>query len=133
MDVYFDDIKIENNSTIDLSKVQSKPTIKIKIPTGYYTLIMVDPDAPSIGNPIYKHWLHWLIINSNDEVVPFEPSSPPPNSGPHRYFIYLFEQSHILEKSIIHSRKNFPLKKFISDHKLKLVGSIMYKTSNTNQ
>lgn len=29
----------------------------------YYTLMVVDPDAPSRKNPTYRHWLHWLEVN----------------------------------------------------------------------
>jgi phosphatidylethanolamine-binding protein len=29
----------------------------------YYTLIMVDPDAPSRQKPKFREWQHWLIVN----------------------------------------------------------------------
>lgn len=29
----------------------------------YYTLMMVDPDAPSAKTHEYRHFLHWLIVN----------------------------------------------------------------------
>jgi phosphatidylethanolamine-binding protein (PEBP) family uncharacterized protein len=28
-----------------------------------YTLIMVDPDAPSPDDPKMKEWLHWIVAN----------------------------------------------------------------------
>lgn len=28
-----------------------------------YTLIMVDPDAPSPSEPTMKEWLHWIIVD----------------------------------------------------------------------
>jgi phosphatidylethanolamine-binding protein len=31
--------------------------------SGYYTLIMTDPDAPSRQNPKFREWHHWLIVN----------------------------------------------------------------------
>ena len=29
----------------------------------YYTLLMVDPDAPDPENATKKYWLHWLITD----------------------------------------------------------------------
>ncbi|KAG4923003.1 hypothetical protein JHK84_051860 [Glycine max] len=29
----------------------------------FYTLVMVDPDAPSPGNPNQREYLHWLVTN----------------------------------------------------------------------
>ena len=29
----------------------------------YYSLVLVDPDAPSSKNPINKHWIHWGVMN----------------------------------------------------------------------
>lgn len=28
-----------------------------------YTLVMSDPDPPDPKAPIYREWLHWLIVN----------------------------------------------------------------------
>jgi hypothetical protein len=28
-----------------------------------YTLLMVDPDAPSPDNPAMREWLHWIVTN----------------------------------------------------------------------
>jgi phosphatidylethanolamine-binding protein (PEBP) family uncharacterized protein len=28
-----------------------------------YTLLMVDPDAPSPDNPAMREWLHWIVAN----------------------------------------------------------------------
>jgi large subunit ribosomal protein L35 len=28
-----------------------------------YTLLMVDPDAPSRENPVKRSWLHWMVVN----------------------------------------------------------------------
>ena len=29
----------------------------------YYTLLMVDPDAPFPENPFLKYWLHWMVVD----------------------------------------------------------------------
>jgi|688.fasta_scaffold299961_3 phosphatidylethanolamine-binding protein (PEBP) family uncharacterized protein len=123
-------IKIENEKYYDLEDVQYKPQIKFNIPANkYYTILMVDPDAPSPDDNYYKHWLHWMIINNNETVIDFKPSSPPPGK-PHRYYIYLMEQLNKLDlkSHLINKREKFPLDKFISDNKLKLLAGVMYQT-----
>jgi phosphatidylethanolamine-binding protein (PEBP) family uncharacterized protein len=29
----------------------------------YYTLLMVDPDAPCRKQPDNREWLHWMVVN----------------------------------------------------------------------
>ncbi|XP_075221506.1 uncharacterized protein LOC142324552 isoform X3 [Lycorma delicatula] len=35
----------------------------------YYSVMMIDPDAPTIEHPIHRHWLHWLVVNSKGDKV----------------------------------------------------------------
>lgn len=114
-----------------------------------FTILMVDPDAPSRSNPIYKYWLHLLTINNNNNsnsnnnniIVNYEPPSPPKKSGKHRYIFYLLEQSHDLNKDNIiipkkfidkngspKERNNFNLGEFIENNKLKIIDSIYFET-----
>ena len=37
-----------------------EPEVSIQTP-GTYTLMLVDPDAPSPTSPKYRSWLHWLV------------------------------------------------------------------------
>ncbi len=37
-----------------------EPEVVIKTP-GTYTLLMVDPDAPSPHSPKHRSWLHWMV------------------------------------------------------------------------
>ncbi|KAL2959662.1 hypothetical protein AAZX31_18G279700 [Glycine max] len=65
----------------------------------FYTLVMVDPDAPSPGNPNQREYLHWLVTNIpgttganfGEEVVSYE--SPRQMMGIHRIIFILFRQS----------------------------------------
>jgi phosphatidylethanolamine-binding protein (PEBP) family uncharacterized protein len=76
------------------------PTIDFNLNNNkYYTLILVDPDAPSREVNFNKHYLHWLIVNINNQdklnynnLIDYLPPSPPILSGYHRYYFYLFEQ-----------------------------------------
>ncbi|RWS24036.1 protein D3-like protein [Leptotrombidium deliense] len=66
-----------------------------------YTLVMVDPDAPSRQNPTHAEYLHWLVINiqgkSRDEVANYVGPAPPQGTGLHRYVLLIFIQNTRLE------------------------------------
>ena len=82
-----------------------------------YTVAMVDPDAPSPGNPVNALWLHYLHVNlkgqhlmgqlkfapSNTSAPPsivlaaYAPPTPPQGSGRHRYVVSVYRQSRGIE------------------------------------
>lgn len=139
--VKFGSEEVGNSNYIELCKVQSEPSIRFNHEDGvYYTIMMLDPDAPSAINHIYRHVLHMLTININinhkniiNQLVPFMPSDPPLNSGPHRYYICLFKQEKKLELTSIPPRLKFNANNFITEHNLKLIAYKMYKTERTKQ
>ncbi|XP_034025877.1 phosphatidylethanolamine-binding protein 4 isoform X2 [Thalassophryne amazonica] len=68
-----------------------------------YTLVMVDPDAPSRTNPTSAYWRHWLVVDIQGSslkngmvkgrtLTEYARPTPPRNSGFHRYQFMLFEQ-----------------------------------------
>ncbi|RVE54910.1 hypothetical protein evm_000277 [Chilo suppressalis] len=71
----------------------------------FYTLIMVDPDAPpQVDGEFYLHMLKsnipGLALKSKDssktvgiDYRGFKPPVPPRGTGPHRYMSLLYEQS----------------------------------------
>lgn len=72
--------------------VAFKPTL-----SKLYALVMVDPDAPSRAEPIYREFVHWVVLNipgsdvaAGEQVATYFGAAPPCNSGPHRYYIFLF-------------------------------------------
>ncbi|XP_045853391.1 phosphatidylethanolamine-binding protein 4 [Meles meles] len=80
-----------------------------------YILVMVDPDAPSRSSPKAQFWRHWLVTDikgvdikkgkvQGQELTPYQPPSPPAQSGFHRYqfFVYLQERQNIS----LHSKEN---------------------------
>ncbi|KAL6641706.1 hypothetical protein ACP70R_019887 [Stipagrostis hirtigluma subsp. patula] len=86
------------------SQVASEPTVHInggggRDGTPLYTLVMVDPDAPSPSNPSRREYLHWLVTdipeghgaNRGTEVVAYE--SPRPTAGIHRFVFIVFRQA----------------------------------------
>jgi len=104
-------------------------------------VVTVDPDAPSKESAKPgKYWLHLLVINNNDVVVPYNPPSPPKKSGKHRYIFYLFKQQNKFNdpKDLIIStkkndkieRKNFDLEEFKNKNNLMEVDNLMFETEN---
>ncbi|CAG0913215.1 unnamed protein product [Notodromas monacha] len=95
-------------------------------PEKLYTLIMVDPDAPSRANPLFRSWLHWLVINipgqqiSKGQVIfPYAGPAPPKGTGQHRYYELMFEQQkHVDLQTAINSRSSFNTRAFIKAHGL---------------
>ncbi|XP_008700296.2 phosphatidylethanolamine-binding protein 4 [Ursus maritimus] len=80
-----------------------------------YILVMVDPDAPSRSSPKAQFWRHWLVTDikgidikkgkvQGQELSPYQPPSPPAQSGFHRYqfFVYLQQTQNIS----LHSKEN---------------------------
>ena len=54
-----------------------------------YLITMTDPDAP---NGIWTHYV--VLMNNNsvlEEVYPYQPPTPPPNSGVHHYIFNAYE------------------------------------------
>lgn len=66
----------------------------------YYTLALIDPDAPTPADPSSRSWLHWLVVNIPGSEIEYGQTLsryvgafPPSGQGPHRYFFLLMEQS----------------------------------------
>ncbi|KAK8959368.1 Protein FLOWERING LOCUS T [Platanthera guangdongensis] len=113
--VAYNNKEVTNGSELKPSMVANEPRVGIH---GYdntclYTLVMIDPDAPSPSNPTKREHLHWLVtdiperanasyglqklkltyhhIILGNEVVSYE--SPNPMAGIHRIVFVLFRQS----------------------------------------
>jgi phosphatidylethanolamine-binding protein (PEBP) family uncharacterized protein len=135
MEVYFDDHKVIDKEKIDLIKVQIKPKINLKN-NGLFTLVLIDRDAPKRSDNIYKYWLHFMVVNITNDVdsgniiMNFESSTPPKNSGYHRYYFVLLKQNKHIDGLIINDRKNFSLSKFMKDYDSDIIQRIMYETKH---
>ncbi|XP_058640970.1 phosphatidylethanolamine-binding protein 4 isoform X1 [Onychostoma macrolepis] len=68
-----------------------------------YTLLMVDPDAPSRQKPSRAYWRHWLLVDIKGEALQrgdvsavelsaYTRPTPPQGTGLHRYQFLIFEQ-----------------------------------------
>lgn len=67
-----------------------------------YTILMIDLDAPYPENPVNSPFLHFMMVNisdidginkEGDVVFEYIPPSPPSDSEPHQYEIYVFKQA----------------------------------------
>ncbi|EYB81968.1 hypothetical protein Y032_0370g110 [Ancylostoma ceylanicum] len=94
-------------------------------PSGLYTVIMIDVDAPSRKDPFLSDYLHWMVVNipgshlkNGDELAPYMGPRPPPGSGPHRYYILLYKQQSPVSSKKMSSRAHFDTSKFASQNGL---------------
>jgi phosphatidylethanolamine-binding protein (PEBP) family uncharacterized protein len=106
---------------------QTQPKIKFTMkPDTLYTIIMVDPDAPT------PDFLHWLLINIDatkaETIADYYPPTPP--SGIHRYYFYLCAQLGPLKISKIQMRSEFNTPKFIKINNLSIVKETMFKSKS---
>ncbi|XP_010912811.1 protein VERNALIZATION 3-like [Elaeis guineensis] len=98
--VIYNNREVTNGSELKPSAVVHQPRVEIpgRDMRTLYTLVMVDPDAPSPSNPTKREHLHWLVTdipettNSGfgNEIVGYE--SPRPTAGIHRFVFVLFRQ-----------------------------------------
>ncbi|XP_022139890.1 protein MOTHER of FT and TFL1-like, partial [Momordica charantia] len=93
--------QVANGCEIKPSAASDAPTLLIHSPLSnhLYTLVMVDPDAPSPSEPTFREWLHWIVVDipegsdayKGKEVVQY--MGPQPPTGIHRYVLAAFKQN----------------------------------------
>ena len=132
--IFFGDNEVVNGEVLVLDQTQIKPKYKFKAKKGeYHTIIMVDPDAPYPTDAKFKYFLHWIVVNNTDTIVPFSPPAPPSDSKPHRYYFYLYRQKDKIDVNSIKApaeRKSFNLADFENKYNLEDVTHIHFKTGH---
>jgi len=94
-----------------------------------YTLLVVDPDAPSREDSKQRDWNHWLVCNiqgsdieTGETLFPYVGPNPLKNSGHHRYVFILFNQKHPINFQEVppelHGREKFDTRAFIKKYDL---------------
>lgn len=140
------------NGTLILSHGDElTPTVVKDIPSVFawpaetdalYTVLFVDPDAPSRADPRLSQFLHWQVVNvkgndisTGDTIAKFIGSGPPKDTGLHRYAFLVYRQSgkinwtkeRISNKSTT-GRSNFKVRDFVKEHHLgELVAGSLYQ------
>jgi len=110
---YENNIQVNFGNMISRSQAMNFPTNLQweSNPDKFYTLAMIDPDAPSRKAPIFGEYLHWMVVNieggggadagdsKKDEniyngtvLATYRPPGPPQGSGLHRYVFLMYEQ-----------------------------------------
>ncbi|KAI5058057.1 hypothetical protein GOP47_0026227 [Adiantum capillus-veneris] len=131
--------EISNGCDIKPSAATQPPSLRLSDPhsrDSLFTLVMVDPDAPSPSEPTMREWVHWLAIDipgSSDaskgrEVVPY--MGPKPTVGIHRYVFVLFRQRGpmtVVRAPLV--RHNFCTRFFAAEHGLGLPEAALYFNS----
>lgn len=131
MIIKFGDVVVNDSNIIyDKHIFKEQPNISFDDDSKLYTVMMIDRDAPMLSNG--KFWLHWLIINSNNIIVPYNPPTPSKKSGAHRYYVLIFEQLKKLNYVVQFERMNFDVKKFMVNRQLNLVHKQRFKTLAQN-
>nr|ABN46891.1 flowering locus T-like protein [Vitis labrusca x Vitis vinifera] len=132
--VTYNNREVANGCEFRPSQLVSQPRVDIggdDLRT-FYTLVMVDPDAPSPSNPNLREYLHWLVTdipattgaNFGQEIVCHE--SPRPTAGIHRFVFVLFRQ---LGRQTVYApgwRQNFNTRDFAELYNLGLPVAAVY-------
>jgi len=65
-----------------------------------YAFVLSDPDAPSVADPKFGEWQHWVVVNARggdaaagDVLTAFFGPAPGKDSGAHRYVLVAYEQA----------------------------------------
>uniref|UniRef100_G3MT91 Phosphatidylethanolamine-binding protein n=1 Tax=Amblyomma maculatum TaxID=34609 RepID=G3MT91_AMBMU len=125
---YAGDLKVTLGNTLTPQQTSSAPTVSLKVPVGCegpYALLMVDPDATSRKNPVFRSWMHWMVFNINsteklhegDVALPYNGPAPPKGTGLHRYvFLTYCQRGMRLQPAELapKERKNFNLAEFVN-------------------
>ncbi|XP_021765156.1 CEN-like protein 1 [Chenopodium quinoa] len=136
LDVTYNSSKqVSNGHELMPAVVTSKPRVEIggEDMRSAYTLIMVDPDAPSPSDPYLREHLHWIVtdipgttdITFGKEIVCYE--TPKPVVGIHRYIFILFKQTRGRQTvRTPSSRDCFNTRRFAAENGLGLPVAVVY-------
>lgn len=70
-------------------------------PTTSYTLLLIDPDAPTPSDPKFAYWRHWVVTripsaspfpHSGTTLTQYLAPGPKDDSEPHRYLFLLYRE-----------------------------------------
>ncbi|KAJ8615800.1 hypothetical protein MRB53_035172 [Persea americana] len=132
--VIYNSREVTNGCELRPSQVVNQPRVEIggNDLRNFYTMVMVDPDAPSPSQPDLREYLHWLVTDIpattgatfGREIVCYE--SPRPLAGIHRFVLLLFQQ---LGRQTVYApgwRQNFNTRDFAELYNLGLPVAAIY-------
>ncbi|KAJ2904798.1 PEBP-like protein [Zalerion maritima] len=103
------EVKLGNELTPELTAAEPSIVFPGAEDGGSYTLAMLDPDAPTRMDPMFRSFRHWVVTGvkkvggggklrlGKNATTPYRPPGPRPNSGVHRYTFILFKEPDAFE------------------------------------
>ncbi|KAA6418909.1 MAG: isoform b [Trebouxia sp. A1-2] len=100
--VYGSAVTLRPGDVLNPAQTKNAPTQLVweSEPAALYTVVMVDPDAPSRRRPRFRNMLHYLSVNitgsdtsSGHTALPYKGPGPPFASGKHRYVQLVLQQT----------------------------------------
>ncbi|XP_002013313.2 uncharacterized protein LOC6587906 [Drosophila persimilis] len=146
---YLGFIQADRGVELQPMQVRDEPYVAWNAPmTNYYTLLMIDPDAPSPQQPSAREKLHWMVLNipgnqliMGDVRAGYVGPTPASGSGLHRYVFLLYRQQDYtkfdfprLPKHILTGRSKFRSMQFAKRYKLgyPVAGNVFTATWSTD-
>lgn len=139
----FDGIPVVEGCDMTPTQCQHFPSIKFDGEEGkLYTIILSDPDAPSVADPKFAEWQHWISVNTpaqditaGESITTYFGSAPGKDSGKHRYVMVVYEQPGKIEPdeervsgtSGFPPRRSFNSRAFAGKYKLTPVSVLTYR------
>ncbi|XP_054918993.1 protein D2-like [Dermacentor andersoni] len=92
---------VQLGNTLTPEQTADVPDVRVPgDPDRWYTVILLDPDAPSRKDPKMRHWLHWLVVNvpqgETTTLTKYAGPTPPPGTGEHRYVFLVYKQQGVV-------------------------------------
>ncbi|KAF1882499.1 hypothetical protein Lal_00039147 [Lupinus albus] len=141
MTILYGNKHVSNGYDIKPSLAAERPHVQISgasNASNLYTLVMVDPDAPSPSEPTHREWLHWIVVDIPEgsdatqgrELVMYMGSCPA--VGIHRYVFVAFKQTGggVVGVEAPQERQNFNTRQFASLNNLGLPVAAIYFNSH---
>ncbi|XP_055691254.1 protein D3-like [Lutzomyia longipalpis] len=116
--------------------------------TGFYTLVLIDPDAPRPDNPFEANFLHHMVVNvpghrfgfglhMGETVAEYVGTQQSQSTAFHRYIFLLYQQPtgrRLFNEPRINAtetalRRNFALDTFVSKYGLQLVAGNFFQAN----
>lgn len=144
LSVAFNGVAVVEDAELTPTAVQAVPEVTLAGASadGLYTLILSDPDAPSVADPKFGEWQHWLLVNApgadllrGEAQTAYFGSAPGKDSGTHRYCIVAYAQpgriapaeAPISATSGFPPRRSFNSRAFAAAHGLTPVAALTYR------
>ncbi|RHZ47222.1 YbhB/YbcL family Raf kinase inhibitor-like protein [Aspergillus thermomutatus] len=141
LDVSFNDRPVSFGNLLRAGECKTAPTVSFSkendsASSTSYTLLLVDPDAPTPDDPKFAFWRHWVVsglkagqANGGTALTEYLGPGPKDDSRPHRYLFLLFREpaGFALAKEDVGgegftARRSFQVAEWVERHGLELVG-----------